>query len=144
MSDVRERAVVKGKIRIVAATVGATGLARRIVLVQSPMVVLVPREPMLPARGSRNHHLRACEKVIFPRSLLGIGQEQTLPVKVPFRRNSGAAIRMPRPQPELHALVQLHSNVAALQCIGVIRVRPLPISLELVGKGVVVEARPRS
>src|SRR5712692_2399636 len=51
---------------------------------------------------------------------------------------------MPRAQPELHALVQLHADVAALKGVGVIRVRTLPIGLELVSEGIVVEARPRS
>src|ERR1700674_3467966 len=99
---------------------------------------------MLPTGRSGDQQFSAGQKIVGTRALVYVRPEQTPSIEVPFSWNSGAAVRMARPYPELHALAQLHAHVTAVQGIGVIPVRTLPVGLELVGEGVVVEARSRS
>src|SRR6266849_56151 len=113
-----------------------------IVLVQSPRVVFVSRQPMLPARRSGDQQFAAGQKIVGPGALVEIGRQQWLPVEIPLSLYPCTPVGMPCPQAKQNRRTDLHAHISALESVPVVGVRSLAVGVELVREGVVIKTRP--
>src|SRR5438270_5731835 len=95
---------------------------------------------MLPPAGPSDGEFAARQEVVLSCTSVLIGRQQRPAFKIPFARNTGAAVRMTRADAKCHAARYVDANVSALQRIAVVIVDAFAFGIELIGKQVVIEA----
>src|SRR5882724_2964427 len=132
MSGSQERAIDES-VETAPAGIG------EIVLVQPLRVVLIACQAVLPPGRHGNQQFAAGQKIVRAGTLVLVGRKDSVAVETPLSRHSRASIGMPGTHTKKDCRINLHSNISALKSIPVFGVGSLPIGLELICEGVVIE-----